>query len=276
MGRPYAEVIGDPIAHSKSPLIHRFWLNTLGLDADYRPLQVTAEDLPRYLETRRSDPDWRGCNVTMPHKQQVAALVGPSADRHMGNDRSANCIFRGETGLVARSFDVDALERTLPRGDQQDLVVVIGSGGAAVAACEALRQMGRRAALIGRNRDKSTALRAAFPTTVVAIGDFAGGDALLEGAAGLINATPLGMRNFPDMNPVILSALGRLGSGAFVYDMVYDPVDTQLLEQARRLGVTAIGGLNMLVEQAALSFARFFRVDPPRGHDGMLLKRLAS
>ena len=68
MTRPYAEVIGDPIAHSKSPVIHKFWLTKLGLDGDYRATQVADADLAAFIADRRADPDWRGCNVTIPHK----------------------------------------------------------------------------------------------------------------------------------------------------------------------------------------------------------------
>src|SRR3546814_18987308 len=75
MSAPYAEVIGDPIAQSKSPLIHRFWLDALGLSGDYRRAHVKPEDLAAYIAERRADPDWRGCNVTMPHKGAVMDLV---------------------------------------------------------------------------------------------------------------------------------------------------------------------------------------------------------
>ncbi len=84
MSTPYAEVIGDPIAQSKSPLIHGFWLEALGLAGDYRRAHVKSDDLASYIEERRTDPDWRGCNVTMPHKGAVMDLVGDpgaSADR---------------------------------------------------------------------------------------------------------------------------------------------------------------------------------------------------
>jgi shikimate dehydrogenase len=72
MTKAYAEVIGDPIAQSKSPIIHGFWLDALGIDAEYRRAHVTADALPAYFESRNADPDWRGCNITMPHK--LAAL----------------------------------------------------------------------------------------------------------------------------------------------------------------------------------------------------------
>ena len=75
MTRPYAEVIGDPIAHSKSPIIHGFWLEKLGIDAEYRATRVTSDDLPRFIAERRADPAWRGCNVTIPHKVAMLDLV---------------------------------------------------------------------------------------------------------------------------------------------------------------------------------------------------------
>ena len=75
MTKPYAEVIGDPIGHSKSPLIHGFWIAELGLDAAYRAAHVSAAALPDYFESRRADPAWRGCNITLPHKQTALALV---------------------------------------------------------------------------------------------------------------------------------------------------------------------------------------------------------
>ena len=76
MSRPYAEVIGDPIAQSKSPVIHGFWLDQLGLDAAYRKTLVTADDLPAFFAARRDDLDWRGCNITMPHKLAAARAQG--------------------------------------------------------------------------------------------------------------------------------------------------------------------------------------------------------
>ena len=84
MTRAYAEVIGDPIVQSKSPTIHGFWLGKLGIDADYRACHVTAEGLADYVASRRADPDWRGCNVTMPHKQAIMPLldrIDPEAAR---------------------------------------------------------------------------------------------------------------------------------------------------------------------------------------------------
>ncbi len=95
--RPYAEVIGDPIAHSKSPLIHGFWLGQLGIGlADYRRAHIKSEDLAAYIAERRADPDWRGCNVTMPHKGAVMELVDDPGDIR-GTIGAMNTVIRQRT-----------------------------------------------------------------------------------------------------------------------------------------------------------------------------------
>ena len=95
----YAEVIGDPISHSKSPKMHRFWLEKAGIDADYRACHVLPENLATYVEQRRADPNWRGCNVTIPHKIAVMDLV-----EDPGNVRASigamNTLSRNEAGAV--------------------------------------------------------------------------------------------------------------------------------------------------------------------------------
>lgn len=104
--KPFAEVIGDPIAHSKSPAIHRFWLEALGIDAEYRATHVLPEALGNYFATRREDPAWRGCNITIPHKQ---AALDHVEDR--GGMRATigaiNCVVPAEDGaLVGTNTDV--------------------------------------------------------------------------------------------------------------------------------------------------------------------------
>src|SRR3954447_3037097 len=103
---PYAEVIGNPIAHSKSPAIHNFWLTRLGLKADYRATLVT--DLAAYFEARRGDPDWRGCNVTAPHKQNVIPFLDEASP--IG---AVNCIVRDGDRLVGLNTDVDGVNEAL-------------------------------------------------------------------------------------------------------------------------------------------------------------------
>src|ERR1700712_3725048 len=103
---PYAEVIGDPIAHSKSPTIHNFWLDSLGIEAAYRPTLVT--DLKDYFSARRGDPDWRGCNVTAPHKQAVISFLDEASP--IG---AVNCVVRDGDRLIGLNTDVNGIREAL-------------------------------------------------------------------------------------------------------------------------------------------------------------------
>ena len=105
MNRPFAEVIGDPIAQSKSPAIHGFWLGKMGIDADYRACHVRPDELADYFSARRADPDWRGCNITMPHKQAVLPLLDgldPAAER-IGAVNTV--VRRGDGSLIGANTD---------------------------------------------------------------------------------------------------------------------------------------------------------------------------
>ena len=142
MGVPYSEVIGDPIAHSKSPLIHKFWLEKLGVEGDYRAVRVIAADLPDYLKCRRADPDWRGCNVTMPLKREVVRHVDEVEPR-FSQVGALNLVCRSDNRLVGTNTDVLGILDVLPVeyfiSDALPEVCIIGAGGAAralLAACK--------------------------------------------------------------------------------------------------------------------------------------------
>ena len=266
MGIPYAEVIGDPIAHSKSPIIHKFWLEKLGVEGDYRRVQVRAGELESYLASRRQDPDWRGCNVTMPHKADVVPLVDhvdPST-RRIG---AVNAVVRIEESVVGTNTDWQGLSLALGdhRAEGRD-VVLIGAGGAARAALEELRQA-RPRSLVVMNRDpeKAAALIDHFGLT---------GEARPLGAPPpadlLINASALGMAGYPPLD----IDLSLLRAGAAVLDMVYHPLDTDLLRQARSRRLVAIDGLQMLIWQAVMAFRHFFKASPPEPVDSEELRKL--
>ncbi len=133
MGIPYAEVIGDPIAHSKSPLIHEFWLDKLGLDGDYRAMRVTPQGVAAYISERRGDPDWRGCNVTMPLKR----LVEPHLDHVDPSSEwagSTNCIVLRKTPEALAGCNTDASGVAIALWDSTlgfQAAAMIGSGAAA-------------------------------------------------------------------------------------------------------------------------------------------------
>lgn len=266
----YAEVIGDPIAHSKSPLIHNFWLEKLGIDAEYRPMRVPPEELGRYFTERRDDPNWCGCNVTIPHK--IAALEHVSDPGSVRESIGAiNTVARGPDGLLfgtntdAAGFLGPILDLPLEGAP----VILVGSGGAANAILFALAQVGAGpVTMLARNALKAAGLLARFGLK----GEVKPLDSSLPPAALLINASPLGMKG----QPLLDLDLSPLPEAAIVYDIVYAPLETALLRAARARGLETVDGLEMLVGQAALAFELFFDVPPPEGHDEELRAKLVQ
>jgi shikimate dehydrogenase len=257
----YAEVIGDPISHSKSPLIHKFWLQKLGIVADYRAHHVATDALPAYFAERAADPDWRGCNVTIPHKLAVLDhIADPGGVRD--SIGAANTVFRNRDGAL-QATNTDAAGFFGPISDVDWVgapVVVIGAGGAARAILFALAQADvREVTLLARSPLKAAALLARFGLK----GRVLPMDAALPPAALVVNASPLGMFGQP---PLDLD-LSPLPDDSCVYDIVYTPLETGLLKAAKARGLETVDGLEMLVGQAALAFEMFFGVAPPADSD---------
>ncbi|NIJ07411.1 shikimate dehydrogenase [Sphingomonas vulcanisoli] len=270
MTEPYAEVIGDPIAHSKSPLIHRFWLDRLGIGGDYRKTHVFPDQLAAFLAERRADPDWRGCNVTIPHKLAVMShldVIDPIAAK-IG---AVNTIVAPPEGLFGTNTDAAGfLEPLRPRLAEQHLLRtarIFGTGGAARAVAHALWDEGFTLILIARDLTKAEALAGEFAAGHVhaaALASFADPLAFdwkdTEGRLDLVvNATSLGMTGQPPL-PLDFS---DVPPGAIVYDAVYAPLETPLLAEARGRGHPTIDGLAMLIGQARRAFELFFGQPAP-------------
>ncbi|MEO7277899.1 MAG: shikimate dehydrogenase [Sphingomicrobium sp.] len=261
---PYAEVIGDPIAQSLSPAIHKFWLEQAGLAGDYRALRVRGEDLAAYLRDRRSDPDWRGCNVTIPHKEKLLVHLDEMEPRAAAIG-AVNCVEAGAGRLIGHNTDLDGIAAAL------DCVVlegckaaVIGGGGAARAAAAYLAGRGvARIAILVRDPAKAEPLRALAGGASFEIGRIETAQALFDGAAVIINASPLGMAGCPPMPVELVAAAGRYADRALLFDMVYDPVTTPFLAAGQRAGGSTVDGLVMLIGQAKRAFETFFGQAPP-------------
>ncbi|RYE00971.1 MAG: shikimate dehydrogenase [Sphingomonadales bacterium] len=265
----YAEVIGDPISHSKSPMIHGFWLKALGIEAEYRATHVKPEGLAAYFEARKADPDWRGCNITIPHKQAALDLV---EDR--GGVRASigaiNTVVRDGDALIGTNTDAGGFYAPIAGLDLDGAhAVVIGAGGAARAILFALSKLGvARVTVMNRNVLKAAALLSSFGLK---------GDALplgspLPAAALVVNASALGMQGQPPLE----IDLTPLPEEAVVYDIVYAPLETDLLAQARDRELDTVDGLEMLIGQAALAFELFFGAEPPRDRDEELRALLTA
>jgi shikimate dehydrogenase len=279
MGVPYAEVIGDPIAHSKSPAIHRFWMQKLGFDGDYRAFRVPAGELGNYFRARMADPDWRGCSISMPHKLAAREYAHHRQDPSFPPwpinlaYRAPDGSLKGEefdsAGFIASLLKLKDRPAGLQFGGKSGSAMILGAGSAARLVAWGLAHFGYDPVWI-RNRDAERAEKLAE--------DYArtGARVLPEGPIPavdiLVNATSLGM----DGQPEIEIDLAPLPDHAIVYDLVYVPSETGLLKQARTRGLRTLNGLPMLIEQAAPSFQRLFGAAPPREHDEDLLRLLTS
>jgi len=260
----YAEVIGQPISHSKSPLIHNYWLRQLGLVGDYRATEIQPDNLGSYFAARADDANWRGCNITIPHK--IAALDFVADPGDVRNSIGAiNTVFRDGAGhLVATNTDAGGFYG--PIADVPiagETAIVVGAGGAARAVLFALAQADvGEVVIVARNGLKAAGLLAHFGLK----GKIIGFDARLPDAALLVNASPLGMVG---QGPLDID-LSPLPEHALVYDLVYAPIETPLLKAARARDLETVDGLEMLVGQAAIAFELFFGVAPPQGDEDAL------
>lgn len=277
--RPYAEVIGDPIAQSKSPKIHNFWLAKLGIDAEYRAAHVKPEGLADYLAARRADPDWRGCNVTMPHKQAIMPLLD-RIDPIAAEIGAVNTVKGGSNGGLegtntdSRGF-LEPLKGDLNAAHFFRMARIMGTGGAARAIITALAGQGFTLVVAGRDPAKARALLDELAPTgehhATDLAHFADPtdfafddrDQCLD---LVINASSLGMQG----QPPLAFDWSHAPPGAVAYDIVTAPLDTAFLQDARAKGHRTIDGLSMLIGQAAVAFEHFFGQAPPREHDAEL------
>lgn len=248
-----AGVMGWPVAHSRSPALHGHWIARHGLDAAYVPLPVRPEDFAAAVHGLRA-AGFRGCNVTIPHKEAAFALcdaVTPRA-RRAG---AVNTLVFAPGGITGDCTDGFGFLASLGGLDvSASPAVVLGAGGAARAIAAALLDAGcPRLTLVNRSPARAEALARDLggPIQVAAAPP-------LEGAALLVNTTSLGMAGQP---PLELD-LAPLPGHATVADIVYVPLETPLLRAARARGLRAVDGLGMLLHQARPGFAAWFGVDP--------------
>lgn len=266
----YAEVIGDPIAQSKSPIIHKHWLRELRLEGDYVRTHVAADDLSAFLSRRRSERNWRGCNITIPHKQAIIRLLdrlGPEAEA-IG---AVNCVVPSDGALLGYNTDIDGVSAALDSTELRSRkAALIGAGGSAraVVAYLASRRI-RQIAILVRKPERAETLRALTSRTRMDILPFDQADVALGGAAAIINASPLGMTGADPMPRSLLEAIRSHAAGSTVFDLVATPLETDFLRAGRAGGGRPVDGLTMLVGQAARAFELFFGSPAPPPDDDL-------
>jgi shikimate dehydrogenase len=261
LGLRRACVVGWPVAHSRSPLIHGHWLARYGVEGSYGRAAVRPEEGADFLRNLR-DQGYIGCNVTIPHKQTAFAVADETlpAARAAG---AANTLWYDGGRLMADNTDgsgfVSNVRATVPDLAFEGAVVsLLGSGGAARGIVHALLEAGvGEIRLFNRTRGRADALAGAFGARVKAF-DWGERDDRSRGTSLLVNTTPLGMHS----TEALEMDLDVLDRNCVVADIVYVPLETPLLAAARGRGLATVDGLGMLLHQAAPGFERWFGVRP--------------
>lgn len=259
---PLAGVVGSPVAHSRSPQLHGHWLHRYGLKGFYIPLDVAPDDLEMVLRTLPK-AGFVGVNITVPHKEQALKIADEQTDRSIAIGAANTLLFREDGSILADNTDGFGFIHNLRQGapDWQPAAgpaAVLGAGGAARAIIHALLDAGvSELRLSNRTRDRADALRAEFGSRLSVV-DWADAGDMLAGAATVVNTTSLGMLGKPELTV----PLGALDATAVVTDIVYAPLQTQLLQTAGRMGCTTVDGLGMLLHQAVPGFESWFGKRP--------------
>jgi shikimate dehydrogenase len=254
-------VIGWPISHSRSPLIHGYWLKRYGIAGSYERIPVEPEDLPGFLASL-AQRGFAGCNVTLPHKEAVfrAVRIADAATARLG---VVNTVFVRDGDLWGTSTDGEGFTASLAAGlpgwrAKGRTVVILGAGGATRAIVGALVNEGSaRIIIANRTRARAEELKRDFGPRVEPRGWTEVPDVIAQ-ADLLVNTTPLGMTG----QPALEIDLGNLPKSAAVSDIVYTPLETDLLRRARARGNATVPGLGMLLHQAVRGFELWFGTRP--------------
>jgi len=259
--RARACVIGWPVEHSRSPLVHRYWLKRYRIDGSYDKIAVPPEELAAAFERLRTE-GYRGCNVTLPHKEAALALAD-EADEIARAIGAANTLWFEGDRLCATNTDgygfITHLSLSAPHWRQRaEPAAVLGAGGAARAILKGLLDEGvADIRLLNRTRARAEDLARRFDAAV-AVADWDDRAAALEGCGLLVNTTSLGMVGAP----ALAIGLDGLADQAVVADIVYTPLKTDLLRRAKARGLAAVDGLGMLLHQAVPGFEKWFGLRP--------------
>ncbi len=259
---PLAGVIGSPVAHSKSPKLHGYWLRRYGVRGHYVPMDISSDDLESAIRILPRI-GFVGLNVTIPHKEHVLTISDLVTDRAALIGAANTLIFRKDGKIHADNTDgygfIEGLRQGAPNWDPKaGPAAVIGAGGAARAVLAALIEVGvEEIRLSNRTKTRADALRQDFGNKIEVV-DWVQAGNMFEGATTVVNTSSLGMTGNPEMRV----PLDGLSKKAVVTDLVYTPLETRLLAYAKEIGCTTVDGLGMLLHQAAPGFERWFGVRP--------------
>lgn len=265
MAEKKAFVTGYPVHHSRSPQIHRYWLQHYGIEGSYETVETTVENFPAFIHGLKQQ-GWQGGNITLPHKEQAFVCV-EKHDEVAAQIGAVNTVWFENDILCGANTDAYGFARNLddfaPDWVQEN-ALVIGAGGAARAVLFALRARGfKHIVLINRTRARAETLAAHFGAGII-VDDWQNINHRLKGADLIVNTTALGMESqnnqLAETMKVFDFSVAKKGS--IVTDIVYTPLLTSFLQQAKTHGVKTVDGLGMLLHQAVPGFERWFGIKP--------------
>jgi shikimate dehydrogenase len=262
-------VIGDPVEHSLSPVMHNRAIASLGVDYVYLPFPIKAEDLEVAIAGFAA-VGVVGFNITIPHKQAIVPLLSSVSDiaRAVG---AVNTVWRTESGWRGANTDVEGFIAPLQAQERdwgQIAPLILGYGGAARAVVVGLTQLGcPKIHVIGRNRQKLSQFQQSWANSPLPVAvethRWEELPELISQADLVVNATPVGMHPHVEQSPLDATTMERWKAGAIAYDLIYNPNPTQFLQQAKERGAIAIDGLEMLVQQGAAALKIWLGQTPP-------------
>ena len=258
-----AGVVGDPISHSLSPRLHGYWLQKYKIDGDYKAFHVTPDCLEDFVHLLKSN-NISGLNLTVPHKEAIMALVDKIDDRARKIGAVNTVYFTQDGKLIGSNSDgygfLKHLKSSAPNWKADaGPVVIIGAGGAARAVIVSLLEDGAsEIRLCNRTIDRAENIKQELGDISIKVVKWEDRNQALAGANLLVNVTTLGMSGQPKLD----LSLKKLPQNAVVYDIVYNPLETELLRNARDQGNEIVDGLGMLLHQAVPGFKAWFGIEP--------------
>ncbi|MBD2742806.1 shikimate dehydrogenase [Coleofasciculus sp. FACHB-1120] len=263
-------VIGHPIGHSLSPVMHNAAIAHLGLDYVYVPLSVAPEDLEKAIPGLAAMDNFVGFSVTIPHKQAIIPLLSEVSDIAQAIG-AVNTVTKTDRGWVGTNTDVTGFLAPLEANNSdwsQSVAVILGNGGAARAVVAGCKKLGcAQIHVVGRNWENLTAFQNSWRNSSlpVEISTHSWGElpSLISQASLLVNTTPVGMYPKVDESPLNAEAIANLPEGAIAYDLIYKPHPTRFLQQAQKQGAVMVNGLEMLVQQGAAALKIWLNAEPP-------------
>jgi shikimate dehydrogenase len=259
---PLAGVIGNPIAHSRSPQVHGYWLKSLNLRGHYIPMHVTEDNLKEVLHTL-PNVGFVGVNITIPHKEVVLQIADRISDRAKAIGAANTLFFSADGEIFADNTDGYGFIENLHQGargwdPKVGAAALLGAGGAARAViCSLLEAEVPEILISNRTIERAHALRQEFGPRLRVV-EWSQAGSMIAEADLVVNTTSLGMVGNSDLNV----PLDGLHEGQIVTDLVYNPLETPILQAARLAGCTTVDGLGMLLHQAVPGFERWFGQRP--------------